>query len=59
MTGYRIDPRRSRVATAFVILTLILSILPLSQITPAAAQGTATYTLTKYDCVSGIRPQQR
>jgi len=42
--------RRSRVATTFVILTLILAVLPLDHLAPVAAQDTATYTLTKYNC---------
>ena len=56
MSGSYSALRRSRTATAFVIFTLILAVLPLGQITPAAAQGTATYKLVKYNCTPGYDP---
>ena len=56
MSGSSSALRSSRVATAFVIFTLILAVLPLGQITPAAAQDTATYKLVKYNCNPGYDP---
>jgi hypothetical protein len=56
MSGSCSALRRSRAATAFVLFTLIMAVLPLNQLSPVAAQDTATYTLTKYTCNPGYDP---